>query len=137
MLVMKTVNTPNGQLSVASSSRILGAALVDLLVVSITIMCVIAILQKLGLILPQWLLSILGLSVFLYTLLAHKNLIFSFGNWGLGLRCYSYDLIEEYSGSGTLYVSEDLPKSVLYRRTIMLAVYLGTILYILKYLENI
>lgn len=127
----KIVNTPDGMLYVASNSRVIAAVLVDLLVPAITIMCALAFLEQFWTMLPQWWSPTLGVLVFLYVFLARRTLIFSFGNWGLGLRRYSYTSIEEFSGSGALFAIEKLPNSTLSQRTVVLAAYLGVMFFML------
>ena len=50
--------------------------------------------------------------MFFYIILAHRHAVPSLGNWSLGLRRYTYEMIEEYAGRGILLVVEEMPWKV-------------------------
>lgn len=129
---LETVSTPDGRFCVAGGGRVFAAALVDLLVLAATLMWIFSAFEKLDVVLPQWLSPILGVLIFLYALLARRSVLFSFGNWGLALRRYSYGSIAEYSGSGALYIIENVHSLVVLRRATIIGGYLGITLFVLS-----
>lgn len=126
------VESGNSKFYVASHVRVLSAAITDLLVPAMTLMCIFAFLSRLGVEIMPWVSPVLGLTIFVYMLLARRNLVFSIGNWGFCLRRLSYASIKEYSGKGALYVVENVPEPVLFRRAISVGLYLGLVFLLLS-----
>jgi hypothetical protein len=129
---MDTSNSFGRDKSPARRSRIWAAAVVDLLIPSLTIICLLAVLDTLVGAVPRLLSPALGVLALLYVLLAQRGLVFSVGGWGLGLRRRASS--GEASRIGV--VVEDVSDSALSRRTIVLGAYFGAVILILSVLSG-
>lgn len=117
----KMVTTPDGRFAIASGTRLLAAVLTDIFAPATTLLCMVAILEKLGISLPSWLSAAFGLLVLFYAFLARSDLVYSIGNWGFGLKRYAFSTIEEYSGSGYIYVVIAAGRILLWRTVVVVA----------------
>jgi hypothetical protein len=132
---METVKTSDGVFPVASYTKIVGVVLVDLLIATVTLSFVVEFLKYLGFNLPEWFAAVFGVMAFLYAFLAYHDVVKSLGRWSHGVKRYTYGEVENYSGTGMLFVVEDLPGSVLSRRAIILALYFGCMILFMAVLD--
>src|SRR5262245_48543527 len=111
------VTTPRGRMPVAGHMRPIVALLVDLFFATLVLSVIGLVLGGDGAISGGW-----GVFAFVYAFLGYRTLVPSLGAWVFGLRRYSYQVIEEYSGKGSLFVFERLPAKEYTRRTIICVV---------------
>lgn len=128
---MKRLRTTRGILSLAGIGTVIGSIIIDLFIGLLMVSLIHAVMANLGTNLSSEVNGILIFLVFLYTYLAYKNIVFSVGQWGNGLKRFSYNDIEDYSGKGTVYLVDNLPKSTLTYRTIVIVVWFILMIFIL------
>ena len=125
----KRVTTPSGDFMVATSAQVIGAALTDLIMSAVTIMWVMTVFEWTGIVVPEWINAVFGILIFTYTVLGHRNVVFSFGGWVNGLKRYPYSAVRGYSGKGVIFVVDDISRSTVSWRTVVLAFYIGLSVY--------
>jgi hypothetical protein len=127
------VTTPDGRMRVSGYSRIGVGFVTDLVVATLLLTILAGIVARFLLQLPEVVKAAVVGAPWIYAFLAHRSLVPGMGSWALALRRYPYREIEEYSGSGVLFVYEDLPRRVFSRRAVVAAAVLAG-LYLVAYL---
>jgi len=134
---MKKIKTLDGAIfSVASSTKMLGIVIIDLLAATVTISFIVELMTFLGVTFPEWFAAVFGLLIYLYVFLAYRDVVKSAGRWSHGILRYPCEKIEGYSGKGALFIDDELPKAVLSKRAITLIVYFGSMILLMIVMEK-
>jgi len=133
---MKKVRTIDGVFSIAGSSKTVGLVFIDLIFSTVTLSFVIEVLKLLTLDIPLWSAAVFGILVFLYPLLAYRDVVKSIGRWSRGVKCYPYSKIEGYTGKGALFVVDEVPKKVLSKRVIIVVAYFGIMFSLMTVMQD-
>lgn len=76
-----------------------------------------------------WLAAPGAVGAWLYALLGYRSLVFSLGQWALGIERCRYQEIAEYAGAGSLFLVADVPHAARARRVIgVLAAQTGAVM---------
>ena len=120
---MKTIATPDGQMEESSLSRRVVAGLTDLfLFVAIAGICGIVISSLIGVMFgfyyPATPLVISIIVAVAYIAVPRVYGIRTIGQWALGLRRFSFNVLSDYTGNGAVWCVERIPQKEYSRRTV-------------------
>ena len=117
---MKRINTPQSNLAIAGWGRVSAGVLIDFFTPVLTMGCVASMIGWAGAPLPDWLSAVEGLAALLYTFFAYRGRVPSIGRWALGITRTAH--------ASSPFVHDEVPNSILSRRTIILSAYLALVL---------
>lgn len=134
---MKEIKTLDGAIfPVVSSTKMLGIVIIDLLAATVTISFIVELMAFLGVKFPEWVSAVFGLLIYLYAFLAYRDVVKSAGRWSHGIIRCPCSKIEGYSDKGALFINDELPKTVLSKRAMILIVYFGIMILLMTVMQK-
>ena len=134
------IKTPNGEMEESSATRRVVASLTDLFVLLaaagvVGIFVQTALSYVFGYWSPSIPLVVLCIAVLGYLLVPRIYSLRTPGQWALGLRCFRFNELADFSGKGNLWCVENHPPREYTKRTFVVVGFLASF-YVISWLYN-